>query len=111
MVVAMVSVLSVKAQGTTQLPEAQMHSTSVMVGSGSSLPMAATDGVNTTYDYASTNHHGGPRRIGGGNSGGGSGPTKPDDPWATPIGDALWPLALLACAYLIIRVVRARKRA
>ena len=45
MVVATVSVLSVKAQGTTQLPEVQMQSTSVMIGSGSALPQAATTGL------------------------------------------------------------------
>ncbi|MBR4431959.1 MAG: hypothetical protein IKS76_02025 [Paludibacteraceae bacterium] len=34
----------------------------------------------------------------------------PDIPFPDPIGDALWPLALLACAYLIVRVVRRRVR-
>ena len=117
MVVAMVSVLSVKAQSTAQLPEVQMQSTSVMMYSGSQLPSAATDGAVLTgatvgtYTPASAGKPSGPRKIGGGNSGGGTGPSNPDDPFATPIGDAVWPLALLACAYLIIRVVRVRKRA
>ncbi len=114
MVVAMVSVLSVKAQSTAQLPAAHMQSTSVMMYSGSQLPSAATDGAVLTgatvgsYTPASVS---GPRKIGGGSSGGGTGPANPDDPWATPIGDAMWPLMVCALAYLIIRVVRKRTRA
>ena len=118
-VVSMLSVLSVRAQGLAQdwgrLPEVQMHSTSAMVGSGSTLPFAATSGavvagnVPGTYSpaYAPT----GPRRISGGNSGGGDGPTTPVDVWSTPMGDALLPLAVMACAYLILRVTRKRKSA
>ena len=116
MVVAMVSVLSVKAQSTAQLPAAHMQSTSVMMYSGSQLPSAATDGAVLTgatvgtYTPTSAGKPSGPRKIGGGNQGGGDGPSNPVDPFATPIGEA-WPLALLACAYLIIRVVRKRTRA
>jgi len=44
-----------------------------------------------------------------------SGPRKtngwPDIPFPDPIGDAMIPLAVLACAYLIWRVMRKRKRA
>ena len=114
MVVAMVSVLSVKAQGTAQLPQVQMQSTSVMVSSGSNLPQAATTGAyvtgTTVGTYSPASVHGGkPRRV----IGDGDENDKPssgwEDPYKDPIGDA-WPLALLACAYLIIRVVRARKR-
>ena len=102
MVVAMVGVLSVKAQGTTQLPEVQMQSTSVMMSSGSSLPQAAVTGVVTTNETPARANIGQPRR---------ERPGDWTDPYKDPIGDAVWPLALLACAYLIIRVVRARKRA
>ena len=45
MVVAMVSVLGVYAQGTAQFPEATMQSTSSMVGTGSTLPQAAVSGT------------------------------------------------------------------
>ena len=66
MVVAMVSVLSVKAQGTAQLPEVQMQSTSVMVSSGSTLPQAATTGAVLTGEtpgtYSAAGHHGHIRR-------------------------------------------------
>ena len=116
MVVAMVIVLSVKAQSTAQLPEVQMQSTSVMMRSGSSLPQAATTGAVLTGEtpgtYSSAYHPGGPRRITI-NPGDEPGPDEGDnsEPWEDPIGDAVWPLALLACAYLIIRVWRKRTRA
>ena len=115
MVVAMVSVLSVKAQSTAQLPEAHMQSTCGVVYSGSQLPAAAADGdVMTvitvgTYTPASSGKPSGPRKSGGGNSGGGTGPSNPDDPFATPIGDAVWPLLALASVYALLRVYR-RKR-
>ena len=105
------------AQSLAQQPEVYMQSTSGMVYSGSQLPSAAADGAVLTgstvgtYTPASPGKPSGPRKIGGGNSGGGTGPSNPDDPFATPIGDAVWVLMALACAYLIIRVVRARKRA
>ena len=116
MVVAMVSVLSVKAQGTAQLPQTQMKSTSVMVGSGSALPQAATTGAVLTGEtpgtYSSVYHPGGPRRITI-NPGDEPGPDEGDnsEPWEDPIGDAVWPLLALAGLYLIIRVGRKRARA
>ena len=102
-VVAMLSVLSVRAQMYAQLPEATMHSTSAMVGSGSNLPCAAVQGVSTISDQPNTVRAAyGPRRE------------RPDDnydPYKDPIGDAALPLALMACAYLILRAMRKRKRA
>ena len=114
MVVAMVSVLSVKAQSTAQLPEVQMQSTSVMVGSGSALPQAATTGAVLTGEtpgtYSSVYHPGGPRRITI-NPGEEPGPDEGDnsEPWEDPIGDAVWPLLALASVYAVLRVYR-RKR-
>ena len=108
MVVAMVSVLSVKAQGTAQLPEAQMQSTSVMMSSGSSLPQAATTGAvlagETPGSYSPAKVPPGHIRTGWG--GGGS---DREEPYADPIGDAVWPLLALAAAYAVLRVYR-RKR-
>ena len=101
-VMSLVSVLSVSAQGTAQLPEVQMQSTSVMMSSGSSLPQAAVTGVVTTDEAPARANIGQPRR---------ERPGDWTDPYKDPIGDAVWPLMVLACAYLIIRVVRARKRA
>ncbi len=121
-VVSMLSVLNTNAQVSTQdwgkLPDAQMQSTSVMVGSGSTLPCAAANGAVVTgstlgaYSPASPiSSLSGPRK-GSVNPGGEPGPDEGDnsEPWEDPIGDAMWPLAILACAYLLIRAMR-RKRA
>ena len=102
-VVAMLSVLSVRAQMYAQLPEATMHSTSAMVGSGSNLPCAAVQGVSTISDQPNTVRAAyGPRRERPGDN---------SDPAKDPLGDALLPLALMACAYLLIRATRKRKSA
>ena len=94
-------------QVNPQMPTATMGYThSDYMTTGSTLPQAAVDGPTTTYDEGSS-HKGGIRKIGGGNTGGG--PDDREDPYADPIGDAALPLALLACAYLIMRVVRKRR--
>ena len=103
MVVAMVSVLGVYAQGLAQQPEVQMQSTSTMVGTGSNLPQAATTGVVITTDDGSNGSVSG--RQGHIRK---SRPGDNKDPYEDPIGDAALPLALLACAYLIVRVTRRR---
>ena len=133
MMIAVMGVLSVNAQtpkyGQTykpekqimhqsvqaQLPEATMNSTgSVIMYSGSALPQAAVTGASTAgaapsaYSSEDSGRPGTIRRIGGGNTGGG--PDDREDPYKDPVGDAAWPLALCALAYLILRVVRARKR-
>ena len=108
-VIAMVSFLSVNAQGLAQMPKAQMKSTSGMVYSGSQLPSAAVQG---TYVTGTT--------IGTYNPANASGPNRAkkdeeyedeDDPnnpgEPSPIGDAAIPLMLLACAFAIYKV---RKR-
>ena len=102
MVVAMVSVLSVKAQGTAQLPEVQMQSTSVMVSSGSALPQAAVTGTymagETPGTYSAAGHHGHIRR---GLDGDDEDKDKPGQPF--PVGDAVWPLILAAAVYGVYR--------
>ena len=108
-VMSLVSVLSVSAQTLAQQPEARMQSTSIMAPSGSALPQAAVTGAVTTYEPNSSSNIGSTRRrIGGGQSSGG--PDEREDPYADPLGDALWPLMLLACVYVLFRV-RMRKRA
>ena len=117
-VVAMLSVLSVSAQMYAQLPEATMHSTSAMVGSGSNLPSAASSGAVVTGSslgsYSPANAPGKPRKTES-NPGGGfnsdDNDNDRDEPWKDPIGDAALPLALMACAYLILRATRKRKSA
>ena len=112
-VVSLVSVLSVKAQSTAQLPEAQMKSTSAMVGSGSLLPQAAVTGTyvtgNSVGAYSPVGHPGPVRRnVGGGGSTEEDGdPDNPGEPF--PIGDAALPLMLLAVAYALLRAFRRRQ--
>ena len=112
MVIAMVSVLSVKAQSTAQLPEVQMQSTSVMVSSGSALPQAAVTGTYMTGEtpgtYSAAGHHGHIRRGIDGDDDNDK-PSGWDDPYKDPIGDAVWPLLALASVYALLRVYR-RKR-
>ena len=90
-----------------QMPSIQMQSTgSAIMFTGSALPSAATEGVTTTYGPAKS----GPRRAGENDGFEDEGdPDNPGEP--NPIGDAMWPLMVCACAYLIIRVVRKRTRA
>ncbi len=117
-VVAMLCVLSASAQMLAQQPEATMHSTSAMVGSGSNLPSAASSGAVVTGSslgsYSPANAPGKPRKTES-NPGGGfnsdDNDNDRDEPWKDPIGDAALPLALMACAYLILRAMRKRKRA
>lgn len=108
---SMASLVFATAQTLAQQPEVQMHSTSVIQGSGSTLPQAAVTGVTTTSNQDSDGpRNGHVRKIGGGNSGGGDGPTNPDDPWATPLGDAAWPLMMAIAVYALLRVYMRRKR-
>ena len=110
MVIAMVSFLSVNAQGLAQQPNAEMHSTSVMAGTGSTLPQAAVDGVVTTNGQQAPVGRQGHIRTGLGGGGGSGEPGDRPEPWADPLGDAALPLALLALAYVGVRVLH-KKRA
>jgi len=115
-VAAVVSFLSVSAQGLskedlTQLPEIEMRSTSTMVGSGSTLPSAAVQGVTTADQQSPGQMHApkGPRKGLGG--GGGSGePGDRPEPYEDPIGDAMWPMMVLALVYGVWCRVYRRKR-
>ena len=107
-VMSLVSVLSVSAQTLAQQPEARMQSTSIMAPSGSALPQAAVTGAVTTYEPNSSSNIGSTRRrIGGGQSSGG--PDGREDPYADPLGDAAWPLMLLALMYVCVRTFRRRR--
>ena len=111
-VVAMISVMSVCAQGLAKPPQVQMKSTSGMVYSGSTLPQAATTGAvltgSTPGAYAPAYRPGGMRKdVGGGSAtDDDEDPDLPTEP--NPIGDGLIPLLLLAGAYLIWRATRRR---
>ena len=97
----------------------EFYSTSTLMGSGSSLPISARNGLkigaNTPGDNTpagSSGRPGSPRRA-----------TMEDDPFGgetiddtgdplepgTPIGDGMWALLLMAAGYLIYRV-RTRRR-
>jgi hypothetical protein len=111
-VIAMVSVLGVSAQTLAQMPKAQMKSTSGMVFSGSQLPSAAERGTyvtGTTVGTYSPANASGPNRAKKDEWEDDPDPDNPGEP--APLGDAALPLALLACAYVLFRYVRTRKRA
>ena len=131
MVVAVLSVLSVSAQtpkyGTTynpenersaysmqvntQMPEATIGSTrSDFMSSGSTLPQAAVTGTSTTYDNPPSGFNGSKRSTMGDDDWEDDDWGDTGDPWATPIGDVMWPLALLACIYACVCAFR-KKRA
>ncbi len=105
--VAMLSVLSLSAQNIAQQPSSDFRSTSVMMGTGSSLPQAAQSGTYTTYDDAASGPRNGHVRKGWGGEGE---PGDRPEAYETPIGDATWPLALCMMAYVCVRAFR-RKRA
>ena len=107
-VMSLVSVLSVKAQSTAELPQVQMQSTSVMMSSGSALPQAATTGAVLTGETPGSYS---PAKVPPGHirTGWGEGGSDRDEPYADPIGDAVWPLLALASVYALLRVYR-RKR-
>ena len=78
-----------------------------MVALSSSLALAAP-GATQANDIAKVaaapeRRGAGPRRVDQNN--------KPGGPFDDPIGDALLPLALLACAYFLIRATRKKKQA
>ena len=107
MMVVNVQAAQAKAQSMAQEPQVGFQSTSSMVGSGSTLPQAVQTGTYTTYDMNGEISRGPDviKRVSDDDSPG----TEPGQ--ESPIGDGLWALLALACAYLIMRVVRQRTRA
>jgi len=102
-VVSMMSVLGLNAQNTTLFPEAKMHSTSAMIGSGSTLPSAAREGIVTTYSANDKKtYYSGPRRERPGDN---------KDPYEDPIGDAMLPMMMMIGAYCGFVALRRRKAA
>jgi hypothetical protein len=97
--IGLISVLTISAQTITEYPAPQMHSTSTMVGSGSTLPNAASSGFISADDNlnsSSFNTPSGPRRA---KEEGDDTPPDPNGPNENPLGDAVLPLLLLAAAY------------
>ena len=108
-VIGLMSMLSLNAQNIYAMPAAQMSSTSAMVGSGSSLPQAAINGTQTTYDskvfYGSKDPSRGPKKAA---ADGDTPPADPNGPMEDPLGDAVLPLLLLAAGYVVF-VTRKRR--
>ena len=111
-VMGLMSVLSISAQALAQQPQAQMHTTSIMAGSGSTLPSAAAQGTyvtgTTIGTYTPANATNGPARakMVGEDEGWEEGDPDPDNPGNPfPLGDAALPLFLLACVYMRKRSV------
>ena len=100
----------------SQMPTVAMNSTaaSKMMSSGSSLPMAAVSGVyvtGATPESSSpvTKHPGHVRREDG-NGEGWEDENEPDRPGEMyPLGDVLWPLMLMAMAYVVYLTSRKKK--
>jgi len=111
--IGLVSLLSVKAQGLAQQPNSDFRSTSVMQSSGSALPQAAATGAvltgSTPGVYAPANAPG--RRKTEGNPFGDDNIGDTPDPQepGEPLGDVLWPLMLLALAYVGVCAFRRRR--
>ena len=117
-VMSLVSVLSVRAQLPNQSewakqPVVQMRSTSAMVYSGSTLPQAAATGVTlatVAEEETSTRpYHPGHIRRGIDE---GDKEEKPEgwvDPYDDPLGDVLWPMMLMALAYVVYLMSRKKK--
>ena len=93
-------------QGT--MPQVGFQSTSAYSGQwnqDAQQSLLNTDGSVNTEAYM-----GGPRRVGGSpSSGGGTGTPGGDLNNQQPLGDALLPLLLLACAFVIYKVLRRRR--
>ena len=116
-VVALLSVMSASAhmfdKQWGQKPVMEMRSTSAMAYSGSTLPQAAATGVTlaTIADVETSTrpYHPGHVRTGLGGGGEGGEPGDRPEPWKDPIGDALWPLMLMALAYVVYLKSRKKK--
>ena len=99
------------SQHYAEMPTLTMSSTgSVMMKSGSALPMAAVSGITTAEDYAPS----GPRRAkrdvgdGGTTEDGDEDPDNPGEPM--PLGDTILPLLLMALAFCGVVYLRRKKR-
>ena len=118
LLIAMVVVLaSVTAQAEFKQVDTEylFQSTSVMQGSGSSLPNSAVTGASTAGDCPAAYAPGRSLRRdvgGGGTTEDDPDPEDPEEPF--PLGDGMWVMLLLAfgyCAYVTRNRVRAvRKR-
>ena len=106
-IMSLVSVLNVSAQMPNQSewgkqPVEQMRSTSVMAYSGSTLPQAAATGVSLSCEQNQETLTP-PKSIRKGR------PGDWTDPYDDPLGDVLWPMMLMAMAYVVYLMSRKKK--
>lgn len=99
------------SQHYAEMPTLTMSSTgSVMMKSGSALPMAAVSGITTADDYAPSGPRRAKRDVGEGGTTENEDP-DPDNPGEpAPIGDVLWPLMLMALVFCGVVYLRRKKR-
>ena len=116
-VAALLSVMSVSAhmfdKQWGQKPVIEMRSTSAMAYSGSTLPQAAATGVTlaTVADVETSTrpYHPGHIRRGIDDDDKEEKPEGWVDPFKDPLGDVLWPLMLMALAYVVYLKSRKKK--
>lgn len=99
-VIGLMSIITLTAQTVIEYPVAQMHSTSAMVESGSSLPNAAVTGFISADDNLPSSSPRGPRRVIDEDDK----EEKPEswrDPMEDPLTDAVPCLLLLALGYVL----------
>ena len=117
MVIALLSVMSVSAHTFDkqwgQKPVIEMRSTSAMAYSGSTLPQAAATGVTlaTVADVETSTrpYHPGRIRRAADDEDDDRPPVNPHGPNEDPLGDVLWPLMLMALAYVAYLTSRKKK--
>ena len=114
---ALLSVISIEAhmfdKTWGQKPVIEMRSTSAMAYSGSTLPQAAATGVilATVADVETSTrpYHPGHIRRGIDDDDKEEKPEGWVDPYKDPLGDVLWPLMLMALAYVVYLKSRKKK--
>ena len=117
MVIALMSVMSASAhmfdKQWGQKPVIEMRSTSTMAYSGSTLPQAAATGVTlaTVADVETSTrpYHPGRIRRAADEEEGDTPPVNPHGPNEEPLGDVLWPLMVMALAYVVYLTSRKKK--
>ena len=117
--VALLSVMSASAhmfdKQWGQKPVMEMRSTSTMAYSGSTLPQAAATGVTlaTVADVETSTstrpYHPGHIRRGIDDDDENEKPEGWVDPYKDPLGDVLWPLMMMAMAYVVYLKSRKKK--
>ena len=118
-VAALLSVMSASAhmfdKQWGQKPVIEMRSTSAMAYSGSTLPQAAATGVKmaSVADVESSTstrpYHPGRIRRAADEEEGDTPPVNPHGPNEDPLGDVLWPLMVMALAYVVYLKCRKKK--